>query len=262
MDNRSGGDTFHGGIRDSGSPDDSQLVATGASSAGDAEAIRHLREAITAGRDWFLSLLEAIGLWTSAEEVREGRTCRYLIDGEAFDWLMLAERLCETVDDLIPQEEKDALLFSGIIPGEPDGQEVKKLIGEQKFGHYLNYFYGVTVEEGLLLAVQDEIEKEKRAHGLRGTDASEEAYPRIYDADKESLLREFRREKRYPQLKSTSLTEMKEFTYWLFKYRFKRCEKARIASDTRKSLTYLKRQWDKQGVSKVLAIDLNLQDGE
>lgn len=262
MDERSGGDTAHGEIRDNGTPDDAHLVAAGASSAGDAEAIRHLREAISAGRDWFPSLLEAVGLWTSAEEVRDGRTRRYLIDGEAFDWLVLAERLCETIDDLILPEERDALLFSGIIPEETDGQDVKKLIGEQKFGQYLNYFYGVTVEEGLLLAVQDEIEKEKWSHGLRRTDASDEAYLRIYEADKESLLRQFRREKRYPQLKSTSLTEMKEFTYWLFKYRFKRCEKARIASDTRKSLTYLKRQWDKQGVSKLLGVDLNLQESE
>jgi len=32
---------------------------------------------------------------------------------------------------------------------------------------------------------------------------------------------------------------MKEFTYWLFKYRLKHCDKARVASDTKKALDWL-----------------------
>jgi len=56
------------------------------------------------------------------------------------------------------------------------------------------------------------------------------------------LLKQFRHEKGYPQLKSISLTELKEFTYWLFKYRLNHCDKVRVASDTKKGLEQLRQQ--------------------
>ena len=37
------------------------------------------------------------------------------------------------------------------------------------------------------------------------------------------------------------MAESREFNYWLFKYRVKNCDKARIASDTRKGLDQLER---------------------
>jgi hypothetical protein len=234
------------------------LVATETSSAGDAEAISHFKQALGSGRHWYLALLESIGLWCSAEELYNERAYLYLIDGEAFDWLLLAERLCETVDASLPEDEKNALLFHGIPPLALNAGEVKQLIGDKKYGQYLNYFYGVTVEEALGMAVQEEIDKEKNVHVLgRLSDSSDELYLRIYDMARDALLEQFRLEKGYAHLKSTSLTELKEFSYWLFKYRLKRCEKARIASDTKKALTYLKRHWQKKGVARVLATDLN-----
>ena len=237
------------------------LVSSESTSAGDAEAISYLKQHVAGGQHWYLALLGAIGLWTSAEEVCNDRTYRYLIDGEAFDWLLLAERLCETVDGLLPEDEKNDLLFRGIPPLELQAGEVKKLIGERKYGHYLNYFYGVTVEEALLLAVQEEIDKERRVRGFRSQgESADETYQRIYNTTREVLLKLFRQEKRYAQLKSITLAELKEFTYWLFKYRLKRCEKAKIASDTKKALGYLKRQWQKRGVFKVLAADLPPED--
>lgn len=233
-----------------------QLVFSGFNSAGDAEAIKHLKQAIADDQHWYIALLGAIGLWTSAREVHNDRTYTYLIDGEAFDWLLLAERLCETVDGLLPQDEKDAMLFYGIPPLEMTAREVRKLIGDWKYGQYLNYFYGITVEEALLLAVQEEIDKERRVFGYRVKhDSPDEACRRIYNADRTVMLKRFRQEKGYPQLRSISITELKEFTYWLFKYRLKQCEKARIASDTTKALGYLKQQWHQKGISKVLATD-------
>ncbi len=223
-------------------------------SPGDAEAIRHFQQALAGGKHWYLALLGAMGRWASAAETREGRRYQYLIDGEAFDWLLLAERLCEAADDLLPEDEKDALLFGGVPPLELSAAEVKGLIGDGKYGQYLNYFYGVTVEEALLLAVQGEIDKERRVRGFRSArDSAGESYRRIYEASREDLLKLFRQEKGYTQLRSTSLAELKEFTYWLFKYRLKRCEKAKIASDTRKALDYLRRQWRQRGVGRVLA---------
>lgn len=204
------------------------------------------------GRLWYPALLEAMRLWNIPEETHSGRTYKYLIDGEAFDWLLLAERLCETVRGLIADDEKSAFLFHGEPPIELPREQFRGLIGSAKYHQYLNYFYGVTVEEALLLAVQEEIRKERRAAGLgKETDAvTNEAYRRIYGTTKAILLRTFRKERGYPQLKSVSLAELKEFTYWLFKYRLKHCDKAKIASDTKKALTWLKKQGLSRQVSK------------
>ncbi len=203
------------------------------------EAIRHLEQAILNGEHWYIALLEAIRLWTGSEETYNGRHYRYLIDGEAFDWLLLAERLCEAVDDLVPEEEKLSLLFHGRPPIKLTKDKFKELVGGAKYRQYLNYFYGVTVEEALILVVQGEVRKEWRASAYSEHNLLNEVYQRIYGATRGTLLKRFRREKGYPQLKSIGLTELREFTYWLFKYRLKNCDKARVASDTKKALEHL-----------------------
>ena len=240
---------------------DRQLSFPQLTLAGDGEAIRHLEQAIINGKHWYVALLEAIGLWDTAEEIHNGRTYSYLIDGEAFDWLLLAERLCETVDGLLPDEERTTLLFHGEPPFNLPAGKFKQLIGSTKYRQYLNYFYGITVEEALILAVQEEVRKERWVSGyFKEQDTTNEAYRRIYDTTKALLLRHFRRDKDYPQLKSISLTELKEFTYWLFKYRLKHCDKARVASDTKKALNWLNsngfsRQLDKHDF-KLECIDI------
>lgn len=212
-------------------------------------AIRHLKEAIASGKHWYLALLEAIGLWQATEESHNGRSYRYLIADEAFDWLLLAERLLKEVDSLVPDDEKLALLFQGKPPLELTTNEFKKLIGSSKYHQYLNYFYGITVEEALILAVQEEVRKEKRTSALgKIPDATNEAYRRIYGATQTVLLKDFQRQMGYSKKGSITLTELKEFTYWLFKYRLKHCDKARVASDTKKAL----RQLNDSGFSKKL----------
>ncbi|GAI17611.1 unnamed protein product, partial [marine sediment metagenome] len=105
------------------------------------------------------------------------------------------------------------------------------------------YFYGITVEEALILAVQEEVRKERRTLGYGNEHGVvNEVYRRIYGATKAILLKRFRREKGYPKLRSISLTELKDFTYWLFKCRLKLCDKAKMASDTKKALECLRRQ--------------------
>ncbi|MFC2072674.1 hypothetical protein ACFLUU_08280 [Chloroflexota bacterium] len=219
---------------------DKQLPLFQSISPGDAEALRHLETEVTGGKHWYIALLEAIELWDTAEETRNGRTYRYLIDSEAFDWLLLAERLCQAMDGLLPDEEKTALLFYGKPPLNLSKEKFQRLIGSVKYYQYLNYFYGIIVEEALVWAVHEEVRKEGWASGLcKEKNAANEAYRRIYDAIKAVLLRHFRQDKGYPQLRSISLTELKEFTYWLFKYRLKHCDKARVASDTKKALDWL-----------------------
>jgi hypothetical protein len=207
---------------------------------GDAQAIRRLKGAIAEGKHWYAALLEAIKLWASPEEDYNGRHYHYLIDNEAFDWLVLAERLCEEVDGLIPEKELIELLFFDRPPVELSKDEFKNLIGNAKYQAYLNYLYGIFVERVLISTVTDEIRKEKRVLGLNGDEGIvDEAYQRIYGLTQEELLKCFRKEKHYPRLKSMSLNEVNEFTYWLFKYRMKGCDKSRVASDTNKALVKL-----------------------
>jgi len=209
-------------------------------SAGDIEAIRHFKEAIAEGKHWYLALLEAVRLWSSPGEERNGRHYRYLIDSEAFDWLVLAERLCEEVDGLIPEDELINLLFFDRPPIELTKGEFEELIGKAKYQAYLNYLYGVLVEEILALAVVEEIRKKKRVSGLvKDRGALDEAYQHVYGATQQELVNRFRIERHYPRRKSVSIGEMREFTYWLFKQRLKACEKSRVASDTSKALTKL-----------------------
>jgi 8-oxo-dGTP pyrophosphatase MutT (NUDIX family) len=205
----------------------------------DEEALDHLRQALASGADWFTALTEAIALWRQPEETLNGRRYRYLIEGEAFDWLLLAERLCEAADG-IPAEEKEALLFFGRLPVELGEGQFRRLLGPAKHRAHLNYRYGVTVEEALQLAVEEELHKERRCHVWSGDGGVQEtAFERIYDRPREDLLADFREARGFPQSDSITYGELKEFTYWLFKHRLRRSDPARVASDTRKALARL-----------------------
>jgi hypothetical protein len=217
-------------------------------SAGDSQAIQGLKSAIAKGRNWYVALLEAMRLWSSLAEDYNGRHYQYLVDNEAFDWLVLTERLCEELDGLIPEKERTNLLFFGIPPIELSKDEFKNLIGTSKYQAHLNYFYGILVEKFLILAVAEEIRKKKRVLGLNNDNGVvDEAYQRIYGATESALLKQFRKERHYRQLRSISLSELNEFTYWLFKYRIKTHDKSCMASDTKKALAKLHQIFDLKG---------------
>ncbi len=207
----------------------------------DEAAVRHLKQAIASGKHWYIALLEAIGLWQTAKESLNGHSYRYLIAGEALDWLLLSEHLLESVDELLPEDEKTALLFHGKPPLELTTDEFKKLIGSNRYHQHLNFFYGITAEEVLVLAVEEEVRKERHPLGSTNKqDTANEAYRRVYGTTGPELLKQFRHEKGYPQTRTASPTELKEFTYWCFNYRLKHCDKERVASDTKKALEWLK----------------------
>jgi len=206
----------------------------------DTQTIQGLRSVVAEDKHWYVAMLETIRLWRSSEEDYDGRHYCYLIDNEAFDWLVLAERLCEELDELIPENERTNLLFFGIPPIELSKEEFKHLIGASKYRIYLNYFYGILVEKFLILAVTEELRKKRRVIGLNSDNGIvDQVYQHIYGANKFALLKQFRKERRYPQLRSIGLTELNEFTYWLFKYRMKIRDKSCVASDTKKGLTKL-----------------------
>jgi hypothetical protein len=207
-------------------------------SSQDTQAVQGLKSAVAQGKNWYMALLEAIRAWQSTEEDYAGRHYQYLVDNEAFDWLLLTERLCEELHGLVPETERTNLLFSGVPPVDLSKDEFKSLIGASKYQAHLNFFYGILVERFLILSVTEEIRKKKRVLGMHSDNGvADEAYRRIYGAPESDLLKLFRRERHYRQIRSISANELNEFTYWLFKYRVKTRDKSRVASDTKKALT-------------------------
>ena len=63
------------------------------------------------------------------------------------------------------------------------------------------------------------------------------------------LLDNFRKDKGYLLDGVMSLRELSEFTYWLFKYRVKNGDGARIASDTKQALNQLEKM---QNIGSIL----------
>ncbi len=205
-------------------------------------AVTLFLQAITSGQHWYLALLEAINQWQVVEEDYGGRHYQYLVGNEAFDWLLLAERLCEAANGLIPEPEVIDLLFHGIAPLDIPPQEFRHLIGPAKYRAHLNFVYGVTLEEALQQAVEEEVRKEGRMRGLAGERrVLDEVFPRIYGVTQSELLARFRDEKELLDTDQMSLAELRELTYWLFKYRLSHCEPAKVASDTRKAMMELGR---------------------
>ena len=205
-------------------------------------AVDHLNTALADGRDWPEALLTAMALWTVPSEVRGKRKYDYFIAGEAFDWLLLAERLLNEAHGVVPEEEVEALLFEGRFPIRFNTERIQELLGGDKYRGFLNYHYGVTVEEALQLACELELRKRDTSNGVRYRGAySEQAFPLIYRKTREELLRMFHESETLDPEGISSMAEHRAFTYWLFKYRWANSDKARIASDTTKGLRQLER---------------------
>jgi hypothetical protein len=201
--------------------------------------VADLQRAVAHGADWFPALLEAIARWEEAEETVDGRHYQYLIGGEAFDWLLLAERLCSALDGAVPSAEREALLFFSRMPQPLEDDEFRRAIGDEKHAAHLNFIYGVAVEEALQLRVEEEVLKERRAdvwkngNGLRVDD---QVFERVYGKSSDELLAAFREAHALAAGDALSYGEHRAFTYWLFKYRVNQSDPARVASDTRKAL--------------------------
>ena len=204
------------------------------------EAILHLKTALAAGAPWRQALLEALGRWTLPEETFEGRKYRYLLLGEAFDWQLLAERLCAAVDGAIPAEEKERFLFSGQIPNTVDEEQFRDCLGPSKYRAYMNFRYGVVLEEALQLVAEEEVRKVHLSRSYADTDElTEESYIHLYQKPRSELLKTFQKETKKDRRRNLSLSDLKEFTYWLHKRRINLWDPARVASDTKKAIKRL-----------------------
>lgn len=199
--------------------------------------------------EWKLAVLETIGEWPESAEDVSGKTLAYLIGGEAFDWRLLASRIIQSIKNG-PQPEEwhvwlDAPdLFAGV--GEP---EFMRILGVDKSRGSLSFFYGVTVEQGLIVAAREEMAKRRVASGRAPSDDHcDEVYGRLYANDRDGLWDEFCSETGLSETSGdalnpaeVSLGQDDSFMYWLFKRRMDRSDPARVASDTRKGLGQLER---------------------
>ncbi len=204
--------------------------------------VAQFRAAVASNKNWYLALLNAARDWPVSEENIDDAHYRYLIAGEAFDLAQISERLIETAKDLIPEQEQIDLLFHGRPPVALAPEELREHLGEEKYKQHLNFFYGVTIEEALQEITADEVRKEERGVRARA-DAwiADEAFLRIYNKSQPELIDLFNAESARAW-GDMSLIEMKEFNYWLFKYRLAHSDPEKSASDTKKALVWLKRQ--------------------
>ena len=204
------------------------------------EASVFFLEQLAAGAPWHRALLEAMGMWTLPEEIWKGRRYKYIVGREAFDWLLLAERLCAEAEDVIPTEELEMLLFQGVLPEPIEGDELRSLLGGSKYQGYLNYHYGVVLEEALQLAAEESFRKRHTSLGYSDSEELvEDAFRHLYNDSRSNLFDEFRKVNGGGRRRSFSLTDLKEFTYWLHKRRVNYWDPARVASDTRLAIRRL-----------------------
>jgi hypothetical protein len=199
--------------------------------------------------DWKIAVLETIAKWPYASEELAGEHLDYLIGGEAFDWRLLAQRLLAECDSKIADEVwrewlNDPVLFAGF-----EEPEFMRAVGVDKFRAHLSFFYGVTVEQSLLAAVEEEITHRRVAGGRQLSDNSIEiAYETLYGNTRDQLWEVFKLEvgtkaarEGWRHRDEHSLGAEDAFTYWLFKLRMERSDPAKVASDTRKGLSKLER---------------------
>ncbi|OAI40565.1 hypothetical protein AYO38_05685 [bacterium SCGC AG-212-C10] len=206
------------------------------------DTIFRMRQEILDGVHWFTALVDAVGDWRIPEERIGERTFSYICGGEAFDWLLLAERLLDEVSDLVPAREIDALIFRGRWPVDMDDDEFADRMGQAKHRAHLNFLYGVLVEQALQLTIEEEVHKENRCQPwAHARPAQETMLERVYGKPREELFAQYYEETGTLLRRDIPYTEWKAFTYWLFKLRLRRQDKARVASDTRKGLAQLTR---------------------
>lgn len=206
------------------------------------QAVEAFRRSVERRDAWYPALLEVVARWVAPEEVVDGVRLRYLLAGEAFDWLLLAHRLIETLPEgALPAFEVEELLIFGRPPDRSSEEEFAQAIGPQKHRAHLNFQYGVITEELLLLAVEEEIHKEGRiVHA--GRDVPEvAAYERVYGKTLEELRILYLEESGQRVRDQMPVSGMQQFTYWLSKYRLRTSDPARVASDTRKALAEMSR---------------------
>jgi hypothetical protein len=198
-------------------------------------------------KDWKITVLQAIAVWPLASEQVDGEQLDYLIGGEAFDWCLLAKRLLSECGAALKDETWWDWLSEPFLFGGFDETEFMRAVGVDKFRGHLSYFYGVTVEQALLLSVEKDIIHRRIASGRQLNDRSLGAsYTKLYGNTRQQLWEVFKSEQGVRPARDGwrhkdehTLGSEDAFIYWLFKLRMNKSDPAKIASDTRKGLAQL-----------------------
>ena len=198
------------------------------------EALQRFDAELLIGTHWYRAALRAVGVWRVASETYRQHRLQFLVAREALDLVLVIERLMAERPDVVPTSERDAMRFGGYPPIYVPIDEFRTALGSIRYKAYLNYFYGVTVEEAAVHAVELEASK---AHALDGGRA--DAYRLIYGVTLEDLLGRYRADQGTRKVDRIRWDVWKEFTYWCFKTRSQAQIPARMASDTRKGISLL-----------------------
>lgn len=203
---------------------------------------------------WKTAFLETVAAWPIENERVYGETFHYFIGGEAFNWKRLAERIAtqlveEESNILATEKVFQWIESSGIFGGIPE-DEFRRILGVDGWRAHLNHFYGVHIEQCLIVAVQSRIQKKRYSSGMPPSDdASDDAFLGLYEETEQDLWQEFAAESadRLSDLIAESPDETRtialdeEFTYWLFKRRIEYTNAAQVAAETRRGLDMMSR---------------------
>ncbi len=219
-----------------GEPLDSVVIPADATPVAAADPFEVFASELGCGAEWYLAALRAAREWRTESETLRGRRVSYLVGGEALDLLLVIERLAAEQRSRIDRHELRGLIFGGEPPMFVPEATFATALGPVRYKAYLNFFYGVTVEEALLSAAELEVSK---SHALDAL-GSRDPYERIYAASRDELLVAFGEQRGSPVRERLAWPDAKEFTYWLFRYRLRTQPPPRMASDTKKALDLLR----------------------
>ncbi len=198
--------------------------------------------------DWRLALCELMAQWPLPRETVHGRSFKYLIAGEAFDWQLLAQRISQDVHFAVLEQQRGQCIYEWKPNLGLSEEQFRRSLGTYKYRAHLNFIYGVLVERALVVSMENEVCKQWAGNGYTATQTHyDQVYARLYGETYESLWHEYlidhadgleaeTQSNRGASNHSSNLSNADEFTYWLFKRRVKRSDPARVASDTRKGL--------------------------
>ena len=204
------------------------------------ELISVLRDSIKQGIPWPQALIQTMAAWSLPNETFKGIKYIYLIDGECFNMLLLAERLILELKDLISTTDIENLLFKSEFPHDFDLSTLKHEIGITKYRGHVNFFYGVVVEEILQYTIENEVEKRFYSNGIGEIkNPDDETFKQLYKSKYDDLYTQFCIDTSRIKNKRFYFNEYIQFTYWLFKYRVTISDGAKIASDTKKALRHI-----------------------
>ena len=188
-----------------------------------------------------MALLTASARWSLSEEVIEDAHYRYILAEEAFDLVSLMNRLAGDCQGIISREDLSDALFIDEYELVRTDENLRRELGSLKYSQYLNYFYGVLMEEVLIFATEDEVRKMYTSNGFRSVAKETDlALVRLYGTNERDLLDRYCKEEGVELINTEmTVTQKREFTYWLFKFRMRSAEPAKAASDVSKALNYM-----------------------